>query len=103
MTRISDSVLEERRQKSLDAYAAASSASSTSGSSSSRRSVYVHSRLAGVQQTKCHANILLRPVPRRGKQGNDILGPQNPDRMRQEPDHICPPETDHGKMPNMKW
>ncbi|KAG9673546.1 oxalate decarboxylase family bicupin, partial [Aureobasidium melanogenum] len=43
------------------------------------------------------------PVPRRGKKGNDILGPQNPDRMRQEPDTVCPPETDHGKMPNMKW
>ncbi|CAC9887777.1 unnamed protein product [Aureobasidium pullulans] len=43
------------------------------------------------------------PVPRRGKKGNDILGPQNPDRMRQEPDTVCPPDTDHGKMPNMKW
>lgn len=43
------------------------------------------------------------PMPRRGKKGNDILGPQNPDRMRQEPDTVCPPETDHGKMPNMKW
>jgi len=43
------------------------------------------------------------PVPRRGKKGNNILGPQNPDRMRQEPDTVCPPETDHGKMPNMKW
>ncbi|KAI4745049.1 oxalate decarboxylase family bicupin [Aureobasidium sp. EXF-12298] len=29
------------------------------------------------------------PVPRRGKKGNDILGPQNPDRMRQEPDTVC--------------
>lgn len=43
------------------------------------------------------------PVPRRGRRGNDILGPQNPDRMRQEPDTVCPPDTDHGKMPNMKW
>lgn len=42
-------------------------------------------------------------MPRRGKKGNDILGPQNPDRMRQAPDTVCPPDTDHGKMPNMKW
>lgn len=35
--------------------------------------------------------------------GNDILGPVNPDRMRQEPDHVRPPKEDTGKMPNMKW
>jgi len=45
----------------------------------------------------------ISPVPKRGRKGNDILGPQNPDRMRQEPDTVCPPDTDHGKMPNMKW
>ena len=44
-----------------------------------------------------------RPVPKRGTWGNDILGPQNPDRARQEPDTVLPPETDAGKMPNMKW
>lgn len=43
------------------------------------------------------------PLPRRGKKGGDILGPTNPDRQRQEPDHVCPPDTDHGKMANMKW
>lgn len=44
-----------------------------------------------------------RPVPKRGTWGNDILGPQNPDRARQEPDIVLPPVTDAGKMPNMKW
>ncbi|KAL1411554.1 hypothetical protein Q8F55_002516 [Vanrija albida] len=43
------------------------------------------------------------PVPRRGKYGNDILGPVNPDRARQEPDHVRPPATDAGKLGNMKW
>lgn len=32
-----------------------------------------------------------------------ILGPRNPDREKQDPDMICPPETDHGKMINLKW
>ncbi|KAI9635320.1 putative oxalate decarboxylase/oxidase [Dioszegia hungarica] len=46
---------------------------------------------------------MLSPQPKRGNEGGDILGPQNPDRARQEPDIICPPITDSGKMPNMKW
>ncbi|BEI85737.1 hypothetical protein CcaverHIS002_0600240 [Cutaneotrichosporon cavernicola] len=43
------------------------------------------------------------PVPRRGKLGNDILGPQNPERAKQARDSVRPPLTDHGKMANMKW
>lgn len=43
------------------------------------------------------------PVPRRGNKGNTILGPQNPERQRQGRDTLCPPSTDAGKMPNMKW
>lgn len=43
------------------------------------------------------------PVPRRGKLGNDILGPQNPERAKQARDTVRPPLTDHGKMSNMKW
>lgn len=35
--------------------------------------------------------------------GNDILGPQNPERQKQGRDTIRPPVTDAGKMPNMKW
>ena len=101
MTRIRDSVLEERRQRSLDAYAGAGLASSSS--TSRGKPVYVYSQLLGEYQFRANVDSLTRPVPRRGDQGNDILGPQNPDRMRQEPDHICPPETDAGKMPNMKW
>ncbi|KAF4554207.1 Cupin-like protein 2 [Elsinoe fawcettii] len=72
---VGQSVLEERRKRSLDAYAKA-------GLSSPK---------AGV------------PQPKRGGKGGDILGPQNPDRARQEPDTIRPPSTDNGKMPNMKW
>lgn len=45
----------------------------------------------------------ISPIPRRGKKGNDILGPQNPERQKQGRDTIRPPDTDAGKMPNMKW
>jgi hypothetical protein len=44
-----------------------------------------------------------RLEPRRGNVGSDVLGPQNPEKQRQNADLFCPPETDHGKMPNMKW
>lgn len=44
-----------------------------------------------------------RSVPRRGKLGNNILGPKNPERARQARDTVRPPLTDHGKMANMKW
>lgn len=58
-----------------------------------------------VGQSALHQSSRLcsRPVPKRGTWGNDILGPQNPDRARQEPDIVLPPVTDAGKMPNMKW
>lgn len=42
------------------------------------------------------------PIRDDGK-GSDILGPTNPDRQRQAADTVCPPVTDAGKMPNMKW
>lgn len=44
-----------------------------------------------------------RPQPERGNKGSNILGPQNPDRQKQNPDGVRPPVTDSGKMPNMKW
>lgn len=96
MTRFPKSVLEERRAASLkliealDAYEKANP---------DEESMSVHRILALGHPADEHYS----PQPRRGKKGNDILGPQNPDRMRQEPDTVCPPETDHGKMPNMKW
>ncbi|KAK2754073.1 hypothetical protein FQN54_007242 [Arachnomyces sp. PD_36] len=43
------------------------------------------------------------PQPHRGDEGSDILGPQNPERQKQNPDGVRPPVTDNGKMPNMKW
>ncbi|KAG8627271.1 hypothetical protein KVT40_004754 [Elsinoe batatas] len=75
MTNVGPSVLEERRKRSLDAYAR-----------------------AGLAPLKSDV-----PQPRRGGKGGDILGPQNPDRARQNPDIVRPPNTDKGKMPNMKW
>ena len=44
-----------------------------------------------------------QPLPLRGGEGADILGPRNLDRERQAPDMVRPPSTDHGTMPNMKW
>ena len=44
-----------------------------------------------------------RLEPRRGDKGSDVLGPQNPEKQRQNRDLFRPPATDHGKMPNMKW
>lgn len=43
-----------------------------------------------------------QPIRSDGK-GSDILGPRNDDRAKQAIDTICPPVTDSGKMPNMKW
>ncbi|OJJ45178.1 hypothetical protein ASPZODRAFT_2111113 [Penicilliopsis zonata CBS 506.65] len=45
----------------------------------------------------------LNPLPWRNGEGNDILGPQNPSRQRENPDLIRPPSTDQGSLPNMRW
>jgi hypothetical protein len=45
----------------------------------------------------------LDPLPFRNGLGSTILGPQNVDRQRQNPDMIRPPSTDHGDMKNMRW
>lgn len=43
------------------------------------------------------------PLPYRNGEGASILGPQNKDRTRQNPDLMRPPTTDHGDMKNMRW
>src|ERR1700755_2237917 len=45
----------------------------------------------------------LDPLPFRNGDGATILGPQNKDRQRQNPDMIRPPSTDHGDMKSMRW
>jgi oxalate decarboxylase family bicupin protein len=45
----------------------------------------------------------LHPLPFRNGLGSTILGPQNPDRQKQNPDMIRPPSTDHGDFKNMRW
>jgi hypothetical protein len=45
----------------------------------------------------------LDPLPFRNGAGASILGPQNNDRQRQNPDMMRPPSTDHGDMKNMRW
>lgn len=45
----------------------------------------------------------LDPLPYRNGDGASILGPQNKDRTRQNPDLMRPPTTDHGDMQNMRW
>lgn len=45
----------------------------------------------------------LDPLPYRNGDGASILGPQNKDRTRQNPDLMRPPTTDHGDMKNMRW
>jgi hypothetical protein len=45
----------------------------------------------------------LNPLPYRNGEGASILGPQNKDRTRQNPDLMRPPTTDHGDMKNMRW
>jgi hypothetical protein len=45
----------------------------------------------------------LDPLPYRNGYGASILGPQNKDRTRQNPDLMRPPSTDHGDMKNMRW
>lgn len=45
----------------------------------------------------------LQPKPWRNGHGASILGPQNRDRQRQNPDMMRPPSTDHGDMKNMRW
>ncbi|KAJ6263892.1 oxalate decarboxylase [Drechslerella dactyloides] len=45
----------------------------------------------------------LNPQPIRGEFGAPILGGTNPELDRQQPDHIHPPATDNGNVPNLKW
>lgn len=59
-----------------------------------------HDSSSGSTNRSANAKV---PLPHRGSKGANIIGPQNPERQRQEPDQVCPPETDSGKMPNMKW
>ncbi|KAJ3490839.1 hypothetical protein NLI96_g1123 [Meripilus lineatus] len=43
------------------------------------------------------------PEPIRGQLGATILGPQNVEIDRQNPDLVAPPTTDAGSVPNNKW
>lgn len=43
------------------------------------------------------------PQPIHGEKGASILGPTNPAREAQSPSRLCPPPTDHGTLPNLKW
>ncbi|KAJ5091057.1 Oxalate decarboxylase OxdC [Penicillium alfredii] len=45
----------------------------------------------------------LHPLPYRNGDGSSVMGPQNKDRQRQNPDLMRPPSTDHGSMANMRW
>ncbi|QRV88483.1 oxalate decarboxylase [Ceratobasidium sp. AG-Ba] len=44
-----------------------------------------------------------RPEPIRGSTGANILGPQNVELDRQNPDILAPPSTDSGSVSNVKW
>ena len=41
--------------------------------------------------------------PRRGSKGATILGPRNPAREAEDRDLVCPPATDKGSVPNLRW
>jgi oxalate decarboxylase len=43
------------------------------------------------------------PVPIRGKEGAQIIGPTNPSRQAQNVDRLVPPPTDRGTMPNLRF
>jgi oxalate decarboxylase len=43
------------------------------------------------------------PQPIAGKPGASDLGPRDPVRDAENPDILTPPETDKGKVPNLKW
>jgi hypothetical protein len=45
----------------------------------------------------------LDPIPYRNGKGATIMGPQNRDRTRQNPDLMRPPSVDHGDLKNMRW
>lgn len=45
----------------------------------------------------------IQPEPIRGKLKASILGPQNVEIDRQNPDLLAPPTTDHGTVANAKW
>lgn len=40
---------------------------------------------------------------KRNGRGDNMMGPRNKDRERQNPDLIRPPSTDHGNLPNLRW
>ena len=44
-----------------------------------------------------------QPLPWRNGDGATMMGPQNKDRERQNPDMMRPPSTDHGSMSNYRW
>jgi len=41
--------------------------------------------------------------PVRGNDGASILGPRNEPLERENPDHLAPPQTDSGTVPNLKF
>jgi oxalate decarboxylase len=43
------------------------------------------------------------PQPIRGDEGASIMGPHNVPLERDNPDHLLPPETDSGTVPNLKF
>ncbi|MFC0408703.1 oxalate decarboxylase family bicupin [Roseomonas elaeocarpi] len=43
------------------------------------------------------------PLPMRGNEGADILGPRNLAREAQNPDIVSPPNTDAGTLPNLRF
>ncbi|KXL46990.1 hypothetical protein M433DRAFT_3737 [Acidomyces richmondensis BFW] len=45
----------------------------------------------------------IQPLPIRNGRGDNMMGPRNKDRERQNPDLIRPPSTDHGNLPNLRW
>ncbi|ETW82638.1 oxalate decarboxylase [Heterobasidion irregulare TC 32-1] len=50
-----------------------------------------------------HAGADIQPEPIRGKLGSNIIGPQNVEIDRQNPDFLAPPTTDNGEVLNAKW
>ena len=45
-----------------------------------------------------HAGADIQPEPIRGKLGSNIIGPQNVEIDRQNPDFLAPPTTDNGEV-----
>ena len=95
MTRLLISVLDERRDPYFDSYPRGLPA--IESSKDKEYVIDIGRYFSEADETTS------RLEPRRGDVGSDVLGPQNPEKQRQNRDLFCPPETDHGKMPNMKW